>query len=215
LFPLYWAYEHYLRETKSFIIDEASLLDSDHVVIAGLREFTGKHGLIRCKVVIQSRHISRVDTLGNIILHDLLFLYKAHVAFFYIFLFLRLILPYFFFSAAIMSGYAQLMKKTDSMTKKGKKESHAQSLARELTTDHGVQSLGASQGPSATAEDVVATSPNVQVAKKRKLILRNRQRSSAPASQELETIEAASPNEISVSDEEAKTVGEAFHRKRG
>jgi hypothetical protein len=60
-----------------------------------------------------------------------------------------------------MSGYAQLMKKTGGMTKKGKKESPAQNLARELTTDHEVQSLGASQGPSATAEDVVAASPNV------------------------------------------------------
>jgi hypothetical protein len=85
LFPLYWAYEHYLREPRSFITDAASLLDSDHPVIAGLREFTGKHGLIRCKVVIQSRRISRVDTLGKIILHDLLLLYKAHVAFFFVF----------------------------------------------------------------------------------------------------------------------------------
>jgi hypothetical protein len=33
-----------------------------------------------------------------------------------------LILPSFFFSAAIMTGYAQLMKKTGSMTKKGKKK---------------------------------------------------------------------------------------------
>jgi hypothetical protein len=114
-----------------------------------------------------------------------------------------------------MTGYAQLMKKTDGMTKKGKKDSPSQNLARELTTDHGVQSLGASQGPSATAEGVVVVSPTVQAAKKRILILWDRQKSSA-ASQELGTIQAASPNEISVSDdEEAETVGEAFHRKRG
>jgi hypothetical protein len=68
LFPLYWSYDHYLRETKSFITDEASLLDSDHAVIAGLREFTGKHGLIRCKVVVQGRCVSRADTMGKIVL---------------------------------------------------------------------------------------------------------------------------------------------------
>jgi hypothetical protein len=66
----------------------------------------------------------------------------------------------FFFPAAIISGYAKLMKKTGGMTKKGRKESPAQNLARELTTDHGVKSHGASQGPSATAEDVVSSPPN-------------------------------------------------------
>jgi hypothetical protein len=45
----------------------------------------------------------------------------------------------------IMSGYAQLMKKTGGMTKKGKKESPAHNLVRELTTDHGVQSPGTSK----------------------------------------------------------------------
>jgi hypothetical protein len=70
LFPLYWSYDHYLRETKSFVTDEASLLDSDHAVIAGLREFTGKHGLIRCKVVIQGYCVSRADTMGKIILYN-------------------------------------------------------------------------------------------------------------------------------------------------
>jgi hypothetical protein len=140
---------------------------------------------------------------------------KAHVTLF-LFLLIFLTLPLFFFSAAIMSGYAQLMKKIGGMTKKGKKESPAPNLARELTTDHGVQSLGASQGPLATAEDVAVALPNVQAAKKRKLILRDHQRSWAPASQELGAIQAASPNEISISDdEEAETVGEAFHRKRG
>jgi hypothetical protein len=50
-----------------------------------------------------------------------------------------LTLPLFFFSAAIMSGYAQLMKKTGSMTKKGKKKgSPAQNLVREHSIDHGV-----------------------------------------------------------------------------
>jgi hypothetical protein len=70
LFPLYWSYDHYLWETKSFVTDEASLLDSDHAVIAGLRKFTGKHGLIRCKVMIQGRCVSRVDTMGKIILDN-------------------------------------------------------------------------------------------------------------------------------------------------
>jgi hypothetical protein len=51
-------------------------------VIAGLWEFTGKHGLIRCKVVVQGRRISRADTMGNVVLDNLLLLYKAHVAFF-------------------------------------------------------------------------------------------------------------------------------------
>jgi hypothetical protein len=47
-------------------------------------------------------------------------------------------------------------------------------------------------------------SPEVQAAKKRKLILRTRQKS------------PASHNEVSISeDEEAETVGEALHRKRG
>jgi hypothetical protein len=64
LFLLYWKYDHYLREIGTFITDQGSLLDSDHAIIAGLREFTGKHGLLKCKVVIQSRCISRADTLG-------------------------------------------------------------------------------------------------------------------------------------------------------
>ena len=78
------------------------------------------------------------------------------------------------------------MKKTGSMTKKGKKESPAQNLVRELTTDHEVQSLGVSQGPSATSANVGAMSPEVQAAKKRKLILRTRQKSPVPAIQESE-----------------------------
>jgi hypothetical protein len=41
-----------------------------------------------------------------------------------------------------MSGYAQMMKKKGAMTKKGKKKTPAQNLARELLTDHGVQSPG-------------------------------------------------------------------------
>jgi hypothetical protein len=40
-------------------------LDSDYAIIAGLWEFTGKHGLIKFKVVIKSRYISGVDTMGN------------------------------------------------------------------------------------------------------------------------------------------------------
>jgi tellurite resistance protein len=86
---------------------------------------------------------------------------------------------------------------------------------RELTTDHEVQSLGVSQGPVATADDVMAASPEVQAAKKRKLILRNRQKSPVPASQELEASQPTSHNEISISDdEEAETVGAALMRKR-
>jgi hypothetical protein len=57
----------------------------------------------------------------------LLLLSKVHVTFF-LFLLMLLTLPLFFFSAAIMSGYAQLMNKTGGMTKKGKKESPAQNL---------------------------------------------------------------------------------------
>jgi hypothetical protein len=73
-----------------------------------------------------------------------------------------------------MFGYTQLMKKMGAMTKKGKKETPAQNLVRELLTDHRVQSPGASQGPAAVTADVAVTSPEIQVAKKRKVILRNR-----------------------------------------
>jgi hypothetical protein len=120
-----------------------------------------------------------------------------------------LILPSFFFSAAIMTGYAQLMKKTSGMTKKGKKrESPAQNLVRELSMDHGVQPHGVSSDPNAIAEDVATASPEVQAVKKRKLILRDRQKSPIPTSQELETTQAASHNEIPISeDEEIETVG--------
>jgi hypothetical protein len=111
-----------------------------------------------------------------------------------------------------MSGYAQLMKKTCDMTKKGKKETPAQNLVRELLTDHRVQSPGASQGPVAATADVWR---EVQATKKRKLILRNRQKSPVPASQELEASQPTSHNEISISDdEEAETVGAALMRKR-
>ena len=116
-----------------------------------------------------------------------------------------------------MTGYAQLMKKTGGMTKKEKKkESPAQNLVRELSIDHGVQSHGTSLDPNATAEDVATASPEVQAVKKRKLILRDRQKSPIPTSQEWETTQATSHNEISISDdEEIETVGEALHRKRG
>jgi flagellar basal body-associated protein FliL len=77
------------------------------------------------------------------------------------FLLMLLILLLFFLSAAIMLGYAHLMKKTGGMTKKGKKETPAQNLVRELTTDHGVQSPGASQGPVAATADVMVVSPEV------------------------------------------------------
>jgi hypothetical protein len=72
-----------------------------------------------------------------------------------------------------MSGYAQLMKKTGAMTKKGKKETPVQNLVRELLTDHGVQSPGVSQGPAVVAAHVAATSPPIQAAKKRKIVLCN------------------------------------------
>jgi hypothetical protein len=116
-----------------------------------------------------------------------------------------------------MSGYAQLMKKAGGMTKKGKKkESPAQNLACELSMDHGIQAPGAPLGPNATAEDVVAASPEVQATKKRKLILRDRQKSPAQTSYGLQTTHAASHSEIHISDdEEAETVGEALLRKRG
>jgi hypothetical protein len=115
-----------------------------------------------------------------------------------------------------MSGYAQLMKKTGCMSKKGKKESPAQNLVRELTIDHGVQSPGASQGPAATSVDVAAVLPEVQAAKKKKLILYNHQKPPVPAVQELEAIQSAPHNEIYISDdEEAEIVGAALLRKRG
>jgi hypothetical protein len=130
---------------------------------------------------------------------------------------MSLILSSSFFSAAIMTGYAQLMKKTGGMTKKGKKkESPAQNLVRELSVDHGVQPHGASSDPNATTEGVAAASPGVQTAKKRKLILRDGQRSLAPASHGMETTYAIPHGEIHISDdEEAETIGEALHRKRG
>jgi hypothetical protein len=87
---------------------------------------------------------------------------------------------------------------------------------RELSIDHGVRPHGASSDPNATAEGFAAASPEVQAVKKRKLILRDCQRSPIPASHELDATQHASHHEISVSDdEEAETVGEAFHRKRG
>jgi hypothetical protein len=115
-----------------------------------------------------------------------------------------------------MSGYAQLMKKTGAMTKKGKKETPAQNLVRELLTDHGVRCPGASHGPAAVTTDVAATSPEVQAAKMRKIILRNRQKSPVAASQELETVQPAPQNEISIlDDEQAETFGLFLRRKRG
>ena len=108
------------------------------------------------------------------------------------------------------------MKKTGAMTKKGKKENPAQNLVRELLTDHRVQSPGVSQGPTTITANVTATSLEVQAAKKRKLILRIRQKSPVPASKELETIQPAPQNEISISDDEkAKTIGSALRRKKG
>jgi hypothetical protein len=147
---------------------------------------------------------------------------NIHVAFFFALAYIIpnitniLILLLFLLSAAIMSGYAQLMKKTGAMTKKGKKETPVQNLVRELLTDHRAQSPGASQGPAAMTADVAATSPKVQVAKKRKVVLRNRQKSPVVALLELEAVQSAPQNEISISDdEEAETVGLALRRKRG
>jgi hypothetical protein len=63
LFPLYWKYDRYLQETYTFITDQGSLLDSYHAVITGLREFRGKHSLLKRKVVIQIRCVGRDETL--------------------------------------------------------------------------------------------------------------------------------------------------------
>jgi hypothetical protein len=81
LFPLYWKYDHYLREVESFVTDQASLLDSNHAIIAGHHEFTGKHDLIKCKFVIKNRCISRGDTLGTYYSSSHITLLKHHVAF--------------------------------------------------------------------------------------------------------------------------------------
>jgi hypothetical protein len=63
--------------------------------------------------------------------------------------------------------------------------------------------------------DVAATYPEAQAAKKRKLVLRNLQNSSVPDSKELETIQPAPQNDISISDdEEAETIGLALTRKK-
>jgi hypothetical protein len=45
-------------------------------------------------------------------------------------------------AGAIMSRYAKMMKKKGAMTKKGKKETPAHNLERELLTDNGFQSPG-------------------------------------------------------------------------
>jgi hypothetical protein len=108
------------------------------------------------------------------------------------------------------------MKKTGGMTKKGKKESPAQNLVRELTTDHEVQSPGMSQGPEVETADVVEGSPEVQAAKKRKLILRGGKKPSTAPHPFLEAAQLAPENEISISDdEETETVGLALNRQRG
>jgi hypothetical protein len=94
-------------------------------------------------------------------------------------------------TGAIMPGYAQMMKKKGVMTKKGKKETPAQNLERELLTDHGVQSPGVPQDPAAVTTGAAATSvahPEAHAAKKRKLILWTGQASPSPASEGLETV---------------------------
>jgi hypothetical protein len=115
-----------------------------------------------------------------------------------------------------MSGYAQLMKKIGGMTKKGNKESPAQNLVRELTTDHGVQSPGVSQGPEVETVDVMAALPEAQATKKRKLILQGGKKHSAAPPPVLEVAHPAPENEISISDdEETETVGLVLNRQRG
>jgi hypothetical protein len=74
-----------------------------------------------------------------------------------------------------------MLKKKGAMTKKGKKETPAQSLECELLIDHGTQSPLVPS--TATAGVTTATSPDAQAAKKRKLILRAHQASPAPTSQ--------------------------------
>jgi hypothetical protein len=67
-------YDHYLQEVDTFMTDQGSLLDSNNAIIAALHEFTGKHGFVKCKDVIQSGCISRVDTLGNVAFRHLFLL---------------------------------------------------------------------------------------------------------------------------------------------
>jgi hypothetical protein len=64
--------------------------------------------------------------------------------------------------------------------------------------------------------DVVVASPEVQGAKKRKLILRGGKKPPTAAPLVLEANEPIPHSEISISDdEETETVEEALHRKRG
>jgi hypothetical protein len=75
---------------------------------------------------------------------------------------------------------------------------------------------GASQGREVETADVMAASPEVQAAKKRKLILRGGKKPPTTAPPVLEANEPVPHSEISISDdEETETVEEALHRKRG
>jgi hypothetical protein len=67
LFPIYWSYDHYLREAESYVTDHRSLLDSDLAIIVGLHDFNKNYGLVKCNDDVRSRSISPADTLGNVV----------------------------------------------------------------------------------------------------------------------------------------------------
>jgi hypothetical protein len=103
-----------------------------------------------------------------------------------------------------------MMKKKGGMTKKRRKETPAENLARELLTDHGAQSPGTSQNPTA---DIVASPPGTQAAWKKKIILRNQAATERPS---LEIPDLGQREEIAISDEEdTEPIGRAHKRLRG
>jgi hypothetical protein len=81
-----------------------------------------------------------------------------------------------------MSAYAQMMKKKGSMTKKSSKETPDHNLECKLLTDHGVPSPGAPKLVAIAADVSQPSEP--QVARKKRVVLRNRAPSPTHSSQD-------------------------------
>jgi hypothetical protein len=103
-----------------------------------------------------------------------------------------------------------MKKKKGGMTKKPRKETPAENLARELLTDHGAQFPEVPRSPTiAIASIATAPLPETQAARKKKIVLRNQASTTNPS---LDVTDSVQGEKIAISDEEdTEPIGRAHN----
>jgi hypothetical protein len=119
-------------------------------------------------------------------------------------------MSHFIFPSNLMATYAQLLKKGGAMAKKRSKESPAECLQREMSTDDGALSLKL----QVQATEVPPPPPEAQAMRKKSIVLRNRDPILPPHDQETHGLIQGTEFSI-LDDEDQEPIGRYLKLTRG